>query len=106
MSIQPAKERKTRNGRGSGDRVSFAPKSSPLPVPVGGGPTAASSIARHPWRRAPFLWFLLPALIGYGILFIYPTIRAFYLSLFNWSGLGPLGDPVGLTNFSQLLQNG
>lgn len=53
----------------------------------------------------PFLWFLLPALIGYGVLFVYPTIRAFYLSLFDWSGVGAIGDPIGLKNFSELLQS-
>ena len=46
-------------------------------------------------QRAPFFWFLLPALIGYGILFVYPTIRAFYLSLFNWTGSVHWGNPSG-----------
>jgi raffinose/stachyose/melibiose transport system permease protein len=101
MAVKPAEERTTGNGRGPVDRTP-----SPL-APL--SPTAASIPpvpARPLWQRAPFFWFLLPALIGYGILFVYPTIRAFYLSLFNWSGIGPLGEPVGLTNFGQLLQNG
>ena len=100
MAVKPAQQRTTRNGRGPGDRAPSPPGHvSPAPVPTPATP------ARPLWHRAPFFWFLLPALIGYGILFVYPTIRAFYLSLFNWSGLGPLGDPVGLTNFSQLLQS-
>src|SRR5215216_6244412 len=103
MALKPTKERErtTGNGRGSVDRAPFPHAPPPLspasipPVPP-----------RQLWQRAPFFWFLLPALIGYGILFVYPTIRAFYLSVFNWSGIGPLGEPVGLTNFGQLLQNG
>ncbi len=59
----------------------------------------------HVWSRRPWLWFILPALVAYSILFIYPTARAFYLSVFDWSGIGPVGDPVGLRNFQRLLQN-
>jgi ABC-type sugar transport system permease subunit len=47
----------------------------------------------------------LPALLAYSVLFLYPTLRAFYLSVFDWSGLGPIGDPVGLQNFRRLLTN-
>ena len=53
----------------------------------------------------PYFWFILPALLGYGILFVYPTIRAFYLSLFGWLGYGPIGEPIGLANFAELLQS-
>jgi ABC-type sugar transport system permease subunit len=105
MAVQPEKERKSGNGRDPVVRVPFAPKSPPPPAAVGAGSTTVPSIARHPWQQAPFLWFLLPALIGYGILFVYPTVRAFYLSLFGWSGIGPLGSPIGLANFGDLLQS-
>ncbi|MGD9712088.1 MAG: carbohydrate ABC transporter permease, partial [Thermomicrobiales bacterium] len=59
----------------------------------------------HIWNRRPWLWFILPAILAYSILFIYPTLRAFYLSIFDWSGIGPIGDPVGLKNFRRLLTN-
>ncbi len=59
----------------------------------------------HLWNRRPWLWFIIPAILAYAILFIYPTLRAFYLSFFDWSGLGPIGDPVGLKNFRRLLTN-
>jgi ABC-type sugar transport system permease subunit len=42
-------------------------------------------------------------MVGYGILFVYPTIRAFYLSAFDWSGVGPIGGFIGLRNFGDLL---
>src|SRR4051812_42190204 len=106
MTVKPAKERKTRNGRGSDDRAPFSPmSSSTAPAPAGGESASAPSTARNFWQQAPYLWFLLPALIGYGILFIYPTIRAFYLSLFGWSGIGPIGAPIGLKNFAELLHS-
>jgi raffinose/stachyose/melibiose transport system permease protein len=66
---------------------------------------AAKAPARYPWQRVPFLWFLLPALIGYGVLFVYPTIRAFYLSFFDWSGVGTIGPFIGLQNFRELLRS-
>jgi ABC-type sugar transport system permease subunit len=106
MAVKPAEERKTGDGRGSVVRAPFPPTSSPVrPAPAGRGSASTPSIARRSWQRAPYLWFLLPALIGYGILFIYPTVRAFYLSLFGWSGIGPIGDPIGITNFAELLHS-
>ncbi|MEA2527063.1 MAG: raffinose/stachyose/melibiose transport system permease protein [Thermomicrobiales bacterium] len=60
---------------------------------------------RRFWERRPYIWFILPALLAYGGLFIYPTVRAFYLSLFDWSGIGPVGEPVWLANFWELLRN-
>ena len=91
-SSQRRNERQA-NGRGPVDRAPSppAPRSRRARCVNPG-----SAATRRSWQRAPFFWFLLPALIGYGILFVYPTIRAFYLSLFDWSGIGPLGDPVGL----------
>lgn len=55
--------------------------------------------------NVPYLWFLLPGLIAYTILFVYPTIRSFYLSLFDWSGRGPLGPIVWEQNFRALLHS-
>jgi raffinose/stachyose/melibiose transport system permease protein len=40
----------------------------------------------------PHIWFLLPALIAYGLLFVYPTIWAFKLSLFDWRGGSDIGS--------------
>lgn len=49
--------------------------------------------------RWPWLWFILPGLLAFSFIFVYPTIRAFYLSLFDWTGYGPIGDFIGLQNF-------
>lgn len=53
-----------------------------------------------------FQWFiplfLAPALIPYLILFIYPAIRAFYISLFEWNGFGLDKKFVGLANYTRL----
>lgn len=58
------------------------------------------------WQRLPYVWFILPALAAYTILFLYPTARAFYLSVFDWSGIGPIGDFIWFRNFRDLLTSG
>lgn len=47
--------------------------------------------------------FLAPALLFYCVLFIYPTIKAFYISLFDWNGFTTDMKFVGLSNFRELL---
>jgi raffinose/stachyose/melibiose transport system permease protein len=58
---------------------------------------------RSPLWVRPYFWFILPALIVYAILFLYPTVRSFYLSLYDWTGRGPLGPIVWTKNFQDLL---
>jgi raffinose/stachyose/melibiose transport system permease protein len=47
--------------------------------------------------------FLLPALILFLLFVVYPIFRSFYFSLFDWNGLGPAVDFVGLENFKTIL---
>jgi raffinose/stachyose/melibiose transport system permease protein len=47
--------------------------------------------------------FLLPALILFLIFVIYPIFRSIYFSMFDWNGLGPAVDNVGLENFKTIL---
>jgi len=54
-------------------------------------------------RRFTHLWFVLPALLVYGLFVLYPTLSAFWLSLYNWSGFGAKMQFVGLDNFSEAL---
>ncbi len=46
--------------------------------------------------------FLLPALIIFGVFFVYPNIHVFYLSLFRWSGISPLKFFIGFENYRKL----
>jgi raffinose/stachyose/melibiose transport system permease protein len=64
-------------------------------------PDFQSRRLHRPWRQ-PYFWFIIPALIAYGILFVYPTIRSFYLSFFDWSGRGPIGGFIGFQNFGDV----
>ena len=49
--------------------------------------------------------FLLPALILFLLFVIYPIFRSLYFSLFDWNGLGPAVDFVGLQNFKEILSD-
>jgi raffinose/stachyose/melibiose transport system permease protein len=49
--------------------------------------------------------FLLPALILFLLFVIYPIFRSIYFSLFDWNGLGPAVDFVGLQNFKDILND-
>jgi raffinose/stachyose/melibiose transport system permease protein len=49
--------------------------------------------------------FLLPALILFLLFVIYPIFRSLYFSLFDWNGLGPAVDFVGLQNFKNILSD-
>lgn len=78
----------------------------PGPVALPAGQQLTVPHPRRPFgARWPFVWFLLPALLVYGVFFIYPTIRAFYLSLFDWTGYGPIRHFIGLANFADALQS-
>jgi len=56
-------------------------------------------------RRRPHVWFLLPAVLLYLAFFILPTLGSYWLALYNWSGLGPIGNFIGLHNFGRALHS-
>lgn len=56
-------------------------------------------------KKYGYLLFILPALIVYSVFVIYPTISAFWLSLFDWSGVGSVMNFIGLDNFVEALKS-
>lgn len=63
---------------------------------------SGSSIDRQ--RRKLLIPFVGPAFLFYTILFIVPSIGAFWISLHKWSGSGPMKF-VGLKNYSQVFRD-
>jgi raffinose/stachyose/melibiose transport system permease protein len=69
----------------------------------------ATSDARQSKRVSSFqdkvviVLFLAPALILFLLFVVYPIFRSIYFSLFDWNGLGPAVDFVGLENFKTIL---
>src|ERR671932_480001 len=49
------------------------------------------------------LLYILPALLIYGGVVVYPLLSMFYLSAFSWDGVSPHKAFVGLANVQQLL---
>lgn len=56
---------------------------------------------RH--QRFFIILFLLPAAALFFTFVLFPIVQATYFSLFQWNGLGPLEDFVGLENFRTIL---
>ena len=54
---------------------------------------------RNMLERWPWFWFILPAFLAFLFIFVYPTVRAFYLSLYDWPGYGPINKFVWFDNF-------
>jgi raffinose/stachyose/melibiose transport system permease protein len=49
--------------------------------------------------------FMLPALALYGLFVLFPIIQAARYSLYDWNGLEPLDQFVGLANFERALSD-
>lgn len=47
--------------------------------------------------------FLAPAFILFMVFLVYPILRSVYFSLFDWNGLGPAVDYIGLGNYKEIL---
>lgn len=47
--------------------------------------------------------FLTPAVVLYGVFFVFPMVQAFYVALFQWRGVSMDKHFVGLANFHKLL---
>jgi len=77
-----------------------------MPSPITAYPLKLKRVTGTPRRLQDTLLialFLLPALILFLIFVIYPIFRSIYFSMFNWNGLGPAVDFVGLQNFKKIL---
>ena len=54
-------------------------------------------------RNVPMvLTFMIPLLIVYIVMFIYPSVKAFYVSLQDWNGFTTQMQYIGLENFKEL----
>ena len=59
-------------------------------------------IAKAIRRPRPHIWFLLPAVVLYLGFFILPTLASYWLAMYDWSGLGPIGSFIGFGNFRKV----
>jgi raffinose/stachyose/melibiose transport system permease protein len=69
-------------------------------------PSPLAARHRRGRRRAlTIAGFILPALIVYVLFVLYPIAQAAYYSAFDWNGLGPLDNFVGVDNYRRLLSD-
>ncbi len=64
-----------------------------------------NSLNRKTKDRITIIVFLLPAIILFTVFVIYPIFRSVYFSLFDWNGLGPATDFIGLDNYRRILSD-
>jgi len=51
------------------------------------------------------IWFVLPALMVFAVVVLYPTVAGAYLAFTNWDGLSATKTFTGLTNFFAFLKD-
>lgn len=62
-------------------------------------------MSRQKKDQLTVILFLLPAILLFVIFVIYPIFRSLYFSFFDWNGLGPATDFVGLDNFKRIMSD-
>lgn len=60
-------------------------------------------MTRQTKDRITIIVFLLPSLILFSVFVVYPIFRSLYFSTFDWNGLGPATDFIGLDNFKRIM---
>jgi len=63
------------------------------------GPSPRANTARRTVGWPTVMLFVAPALALYGLFVLYPIVQSARYSLYDWNGLQPLDDFVGLGNF-------
>jgi raffinose/stachyose/melibiose transport system permease protein len=79
-----------------------------MEIPVTRNFAKSNRNSRSPRRLQDYLTialFLLPGIALFVVFIIYPIIRSVYYSTFNWNGLGPAVNYVGLDNFKGILSD-
>ncbi|HDZ77325.1 MAG TPA: sugar ABC transporter permease [Candidatus Omnitrophica bacterium] len=49
--------------------------------------------------------FVLPAVLIFGIFYVYPFIKVFQLSLMEWDGILPTMQFIGIDNFKEIMED-
>ncbi|MFZ6030525.1 MAG: carbohydrate ABC transporter permease [Chloroflexota bacterium] len=64
---------------------------------------AGKGLSRHSQDNLTIFLFLLPSLILFLLFVIYPILRSTYFSFFDWGGMKPAVDFIGLENYKEIL---
>ncbi len=64
-----------------------------------------SSAAALTLEMVAYCCLFVTQFVVFGIFVLLPVVQATYYSLYNWSGLGPLQNFIGLQNYVVLLED-
>jgi len=65
-------------------------------------PSGSTNSARRFTNGLGIVLFLLPGLVIFLLFVIYPIFRSVYYSTFDWNGLGPAVDYIGIQNYKDI----
>lgn len=71
--------------------------------------SSLTKLKRSPQEKKRIMWaylFLLPQIIFFVVFTIYPIIMSYIYSAYEWTGLGPLEDFIGLGNYIEVFKDG
>jgi raffinose/stachyose/melibiose transport system permease protein len=71
----------------------------------GRAPRAGRLAGQNRMSWLTVILFLAPALVLYGFFVLYPIVQSTRYSLYDWNGLEPLNDFVGLDNFRRVFDD-
>ncbi|MFJ6651879.1 carbohydrate ABC transporter permease [Microbacterium sp. NPDC091313] len=71
---------------------------------IPGAPARGRGRHRSSGPKSP-AWFVVPALMVYALIVLWPNIQGFFYALTDWDGLGSSWSFVGLQNFVNVLQD-
>jgi raffinose/stachyose/melibiose transport system permease protein len=63
----------------------------------------SSGLSHKSKETLTIILFLLPAVALFCVFIVWPIIRSFYFSTFDWNGLGPAVKNVGIDNYKRIL---
>jgi raffinose/stachyose/melibiose transport system permease protein len=79
---------------------------SPGPARASGGARRGRARPSTSWRKLlEIMLFVGPALVLFALFVVVPVIQAVRYSVYNWNGLGPMDNFVGLQNYADALQD-
>jgi ABC-type sugar transport system permease subunit len=86
------------------DREPMGNRGAVLSTPASRNAGVRRQLTKTMKDNSGFLW-ILPALIIFSTVVLYPLLDMFYLSVFAWDGLSPDKTYIGLANYQQLLSD-
>ncbi|WP_298801953.1 carbohydrate ABC transporter permease [uncultured Pseudokineococcus sp.] len=104
MTPRPTGAHVAASSRGAAGAADRSDRSAAPARPSGGGRRRSSSrLSARTRTRLEIAFFTGPALVLLGLFIVVPVLQAVRYSVFDWNGLGPLDDFVGLDNYTRAL---